>query len=337
MSKEQIIDADGHIVESTLLPSFRAALHEERVKQGRPPVNRATHTLGGTIGKYEVELESRLADMDTEGISFSVLFPTAGLNIGFVQDPERAIALCREYNDAMFKLCESVNGRLKAIALLAPQNVKGSVDELRRGVKDLGALGGLFPTTGHNKMFGSEEFFPVYECAEKLNRPLTVHANAVGGDTLGSDRFDTLIGMHTVGHPFDQMLQFTSMILGGVFDRFTRLRVGYMEAGCGWVPYLMDRLDEEIEVLGVQAPAVKCAPSKHIRSGRIFVSCESDDKNVPYFVSRVSEDAVMYASDYPHFDMETNTVATLTGRSDLTPNLKRKLLHDNAKSFYNLS
>ena len=75
MSKDQIIDADGHIVESTLLPSFRAALHEERVKQGRPPVNRATHTLGGTIGKYEVELESRLCDMDIEGISFSVLFP----------------------------------------------------------------------------------------------------------------------------------------------------------------------------------------------------------------------------------------------------------------------
>jgi predicted TIM-barrel fold metal-dependent hydrolase len=337
MSTDQIIDADGHIVESTLLPSFRAVLHEERVKQGRPPVNRATHTLGGTIGKYEVELEARLADMDSEGISVSILFPTAGLNIGFVRDPEHAISLCREYNDAMFKLCESVKGRLKAIALLAPQNVNGSVDELKRGVNELGALGGLFPTTGHNKMFGSEEFYPVYECAEELNRPLTIHANAVGGDTLGSDRFDTLIGMHTVGHPFDQMLQFTSMILGGIFDRFTRLRVGYMEAGCGWVPYLMDRLDEEIEVLGVQAPAVKCAPSIHIRSGRIFVSCESDDKNVPYFISRVSENAIMYASDYPHFDMETNTVATLNGRRDLTADIKRKLLHDNATIFYNLS
>jgi uncharacterized protein len=337
MSKHLIIDADGHIVESTLLPSFRAALHEERVKQGRPPVNRANHTLGGTIGKYEVELESRLADMDAEGISVSVLFPTAGLNIGFVQNPERAIALCREYNNAMFKLSESVNGRLKAIALLAPQNVKGSVNELQRAVKELGALGGLFPTTGHNKMFGAEEFFPMYECAEELNRPITVHANAVGGDTCGSDRFDTLIGMHTVGHPFDQMLQFTSMVLGGVFDRFSRLRVGYMEAGCGWVPYLMDRLDEEIEVLGVQAPAVKCAPSKHIRSGRIFVSCEADDKNVSYFVSRVGENTIMYASDYPHFDMETNTVATLNGRADLTPELKRRLLHNNAKAFYELA
>jgi hypothetical protein len=149
-------DADRHMLEDLC--------GEGRIEVGRVCAKRTC------IGKYEAELESRLADMDTEGISFSVLFPTAGLNIGFVQDPERAIALCREYNDAMFKLCESVSDRLKAIALLAPQNVKGSVDELRRGVKELGALGGLFPTTGHNKMFGAEELNRRAPAAEPFPR-----------------------------------------------------------------------------------------------------------------------------------------------------------------------
>lgn len=336
MNQDQVIDGDGHIVESTEVPNFQRALHEERIKQGRPPIRRAEHTLDGTIGKYEVNLDTRLIDMDAEGISISVLFPTSGLNIGYVANPATAISLCREYNDAMSGICKSVNGRLKAIALLAPQNVPDSVRELRRAVKELGALGGLLPTTGHKKVFGSEEFFPLYEAAEELNCPLTVHANAVGGDALGGDRFDKLIGMHTVGHPFEQMLQFTSMILDGVFDRFTRLRVGYMEAGCGWVPYLMDRLDEEIEVLGVQAPAVKSPPSESIRSGRLFFTCEADDKNVSYFVNRVNENALMYASDYPHFDMKMNTVSTLMGRNDLSSSLKHKLLTDNAKRFYSL-
>ena len=39
----------------------------------------------------------------------------------------------------------------------------------------------------------------------------------------------------------------TFLLWGGVFERFPRLRIAYLEGGAGWVPYLMDRLDEEVE------------------------------------------------------------------------------------------
>jgi predicted TIM-barrel fold metal-dependent hydrolase len=79
----------------------------------------------------------------------------------------------------------------------------------------------------------------VYEAAQELGALLAVHAAPTQG--IGVDGFDTLIEVRTLSHGFGQMIQMTSMIYGGVYDRFPQLKVAYAEAGCGWVPYLMER------------------------------------------------------------------------------------------------
>ena len=50
-----------------------------------------------------------------------------------------------------------------------------------------------------------------------------------------------------LSHPLSQMIQLTSFVMEGVFERFPRLRVAFLEAGAGWVPFLMDRLDRSYE------------------------------------------------------------------------------------------
>ena len=55
-------------------------------------------------------------------------------------------------------------------------------------------------------------------------------------------------------------------VIGGVFERFPRLRVAYLESGVGWVPYMMDRLDEEVEKRGAdEAPSLTMRPSEYIQ------------------------------------------------------------------------
>jgi predicted TIM-barrel fold metal-dependent hydrolase len=56
--------------------------------------------------------------------------------------------------------------------------------------------------------------------------------------------------VHTLSHSFAQMLQCTSMMFRGVFDRFPKLRVAFMEAGCSWAPYWFGRMNEEWEKRG---------------------------------------------------------------------------------------
>ena len=63
------------------------------------------------------------------------------------------------------------------------------------------------------------------------------------------------------------MIQMTNMIFQGVFELFPQLRVAYLEAGAGWVPFMMDRLDEDFERRGKKwAPRLKKPPSSYITS-----------------------------------------------------------------------
>ena len=97
------------------------------------------------------------------------------------------------------------------------------------------------------------------------------------------------------------MIQMTNMIFQGVFELFPQLRVAYLEAGAGWVPFMMDRLDEDFERRGKKwAPRLKKRPSDYITGGQVYVSLESEERTLPYVLELFGEDHIFFASDYPH-------------------------------------
>jgi len=74
-----------------------------------------------------------------------------------------------------------------------------------------------------NKGYGHTDFDPIYEAAERLDMPLTVHGAPSRG--MGFDFFNKFLHVHTLEHPFAILIQFTHMIFEGVFVRFPKLRV----------------------------------------------------------------------------------------------------------------
>ena len=127
------------------------------------------------------------------------MFPTSGLGVGRVRDPKFQVALCRAYNDFISDYCKA-SPRLKAVANLPVNDPAECVRELNRAVTKLGLCGGMMVAQAHRKNLGSAEYYPLYEEAQKLNTPLTIHA--FGGDEPGSEIFDQFISLHTCGHPF---------------------------------------------------------------------------------------------------------------------------------------
>ena len=94
------------------------------------------------------------------------------------------------------------------------------------------------------------------------------------------------------------------MVLGGVFEQFKKLRYGFLEAGCGWVPFWMEHMDEEWEKRRDEAPLCKEEPSTYIKSGRCYFGAEPEEKTLPFAAEMVSPDVLLYASDYPHWDSD---------------------------------
>ena len=331
-----VIDADAHARDEDEI--IRPYLAEPFRNRRLPYIPRETYdrSLGGTLGHSGSGHDERLAAMDRQDIDTAVLYPTAGLGIGRIREPAFAAALCRAYNDFIADYCKA-SPRLKAVANLPIYNPGEAAKELTRAVTKLGHVGGMLAAQAHGKNLGSPEFHPLYEEAQRLNSPLAIHA--FGGDEAGSEIFDQFICLHTTGHPFPILRQLTGMIFGGIPELFPRLRLACLEVGCGWLPYWMERMDEEWEKRGnAEAPLCKRRPSEYLKSGRIYYGCEPEEKMVGYVVGEIGSETLMYASDYPHWDMSwPESAVLLWRREDLTLKAKKDILENNARRFYNLT
>lgn len=101
--------------------------------------------------------------------------------------------------------------------------------------------------------------------------------------------------------------------------------------------YLAERLHEHYELFPDQLPAGTRDPAEHLASDRCFYTFEPEEAMVPIVAGIIGEGRLMYASDYAHFDcMCPDSVQTVAGREDLSPDLKRKLLGANAATLFNL-
>jgi uncharacterized protein len=337
MADYKVIDADGHVRESAT--GMREFLEPRWQRRNLFPNDAWDRDLRGKLGAKPEGPEDQLAAMDKDGIDTMVLYPTAGLHVGSLHEPDFATALSRAYNDWLHYFCQTKPARLKFVALLAPQEPKAAAEELERAVTERGAVAGVLPTyLPQSPDFGHTSYDPIYAAAERLDVGLGFHTGT-SADSLGGLRFRKFLSAHTIDHPAEQMMALIATIIGGVFERFPTLSIAYLESGIGWVPYMMDRLDEEVEKRGAdEAPYLSKLPSEYVTSGRIFFGVECGEKTIPDGVRWGLENTLLYSSDYPHWDGDwPHTVRVVRDRPDLTPSTKQKMMHDNVARFYKLA
>jgi predicted TIM-barrel fold metal-dependent hydrolase len=127
------------------------------------------------------------------------------------------------------------------------------------------------------------------------------------------------------------------VIYSCLLEVFPDLRVAFLEAGCGWVPFWMEHMDEEWEKRKFDAPSLTAKPSESMKCSRVYVSCEPEEQTIPYVAQWIGENNILYASDYPHWDCNfLESVSTLINRSDVSDVLKRKIFFDNPQRYYAL-
>jgi predicted TIM-barrel fold metal-dependent hydrolase len=357
------VDADGHLEENHIDWKERLAQeYRSRAPQRRPSGNAQLRTfiegkawprpsgMGiGVGGPYSrphprrpgmTDAKLRLVDMDSEGIDVAVLFG-AGLagTLPALDDAGLAVALATARNTWLAEYCSADSKRIKGTAALAQQDIDASVRELRRSVNELGFVGASLLPNVRGRHLGDSYYFPLYQEAERLHVPICVHMflGRYGSDAVGTERVDKFFYSHLFGHPFEQMIALSVIVGEGVLDRFPKLRFVFLESGCGWLPYWLDRFDEHQEVLGVQLPELKAKPSELLARGQLYFSCEPDEKELAHVVEVIGDDWIVFASDYSHFDSRfPGASAPIVEHKKLSDVSKRKILNDNARRLYPL-
>jgi uncharacterized protein len=353
MTLDRILDGDGHVIErdAEIFDYLESPYAGNTTLLGYPffpaldGYNRgAVMARLGIHQSYEITPQLWLDTLDKVGLESTVLYPTAGLAFTMIQDPEWATALARAYNNWFADRYYGLSKRLRGVALIPLQCVPEAVKELRRAVTELGMVGVVLPANdadlGIRKGLGHPDFWPVYEEAERLGVPLATHG--APSMNLGINSFNRFAMTIALEHPIAQMVQVTSFIMEGVLDRFPHLRVGFLEAGTGWVPYMMDRLDRSYEVFNRGgrrefSEHLKRKPSEHFASGRMYFSCEGGEPSLRELVARIGHKTLLFASDFPHeanVEHAMHELEELMERDDLSADAKSGIFCDNIEAFY---
>ncbi len=333
MADYPVLDSDSHIRETA--GDYRSRIPEKfrRIRQGLFPSDTWDRFLG-RMGKQTIGTDGYVEDMDVEGIQLTVTYPTMGLNLSLVPQSDLQQALARAWNDYIGEI-QQQHPRMKGVATVSLRDIPGAVEELNRAVNKWHHPGVMIHTHGHRKNLGAEEFWPIYAEAERLGIPVCFHGNSWGAE--GQDRWEEFLQAHTVSFSFEIMQAFLGIVTCGVLERHPRLKVGFFEAGCGWLPYWLDRIDEHYERRSEEAPLLKGKPSEYVKDGRVYVSFDPDDAMLPYCMERYGDDMWLFAADYPHWDtIWPNATREVRERTDISEEQKRKVFFDNANRFYAL-
>jgi predicted TIM-barrel fold metal-dependent hydrolase len=178
----------------------------------------------------------------------------------------------------------------------------------------------------------------MWATAEEIGMTIGVHeGSSVIVPTLGSDRpFNPFI-LHAVSHAFEEMLACAQLIAFGVLDRHPDLRVVFLESSGGWVPFWMERLNEQAESFGAFCPEMNLAPSEYF-ARQCWISYEIDERTLPALTPFIGSERIVWGSDYPHHDATfPGAVAAL--RRTLAPldeASRARILGENAAELYRL-
>jgi predicted TIM-barrel fold metal-dependent hydrolase len=354
MGRFRVIDADGHVQEPlSIYPQYIDPKWRDLVPTGRPyKMLNVGRPLGMPDVTDEVPRPSdnpralpggghdphvRIKDMDREKVDVAVCFPSLATSLCCLDNVELEAAMLTAYNRWMADHCAPYPARLKGVLMCSMRDMDLALKEIHRVATEPWVVG--ICVSGHmdDKNLDNPVFYPLWQAADELDLPILVHAGTarppypLGTHELGGNFFL----LHSMQHPMEQQRAVGALVGGGVLDRFPRVRFGFLESGCGWVPWFMERLDERFDKLRAHVPLEKKRPREHMMGPQCFFACDPDESSVEHFLKVMGEERLIYASDYPHWDAKfPDTVDMIAERTTLTHEQKARVLGGNAARLF---
>lgn len=311
----------GHLDPADL---FGGQLHYE---DGCPP------------GSYDPR--ARLAMYDEQGITAGVVFPTIGILPFVNDDQDLASAYCRAYNRWQAEFASAAPDRILAMAHVNLLDLDEACRELRWCL-DHGFRGVFLPpepVAGIRP--GDPHFDPFWSVVAEAGVPACLHVVVrFGGAGVPFEAWQRsgagLLFGFSLGATGQVMPAVASMVLDGLFDRHPTLKVLCVEAGCGWAPYLMDRLDDKASHFPALAGLLQRRPSDYLRRNIWWVA-EPRERTIDMVCDLVGEDRVLWGSDFPHIDSHPDAIEHIQASvAALTPRRRDAVLGLNAAAVFGL-
>jgi hypothetical protein len=275
--------------------------------------------------------------MDAMGTDIACMFPTPMLNLSLSPREDIETALAWAYNRWLCERILSQDKRLRSMLYL-PFHNGGECLKMVEAFGDKPGVIGFMVTSTHYKAVHDNAYVKAYSAIQERGLPLAFHSASGTGSEEGLRLLNRFMGVHALGFTWHNMLHMTNWITNGMPERFPRLKVLWIESGLAWVPFLMQRLDNEWMMRNGDAPLLRRPPSDYMRE--MFYSTQpmemvnNREALELTFKMMNAETQLCYASDYPHWDMDLPSV--IYDLPFLSEEAKRNILGGNAARLFKL-
>lgn len=346
-------------------------MHQPGIEGDVKPIDsKSVWEVKGPSAPSAIDFSRRVEVLDTMGVERQLVFPTtaiAAMMVGGMDDlgydqrwggdmsmfggmsrPEFTKSYLRAYNEWVKSAPVQGDGRIRLVGIVPTspdlnEMIATAKDLVNAGVRAV-YLQADEPPGGVSPAHSSLD--ALWRIFEEADVAVTLHIGTEFAfldprwglaetllDLFQSPEIpNTTIQMFSTVHmAIDNYL--SAMVLGGVFERFPRLRVGLMEVGASWIAPAARRMEMWIGVFpGAAAAKFSLKPSEYIkRNVRIspfnFEPIDQYIRDDPFF-----EDIYCYSTDYPHVEGTKDSLNTMLKRVEpLGEEITTKFFRTNAE------
>ncbi len=270
--------------------------------------------------------DTRLADMDADGIDVQVVLPTP-VFFGYDRTPADAARVAGIFNDLALEVVAQAPDRLLPFCQVPLQDTDAAIAELDRCIANGHRGVEIGNHVGDRDLDDARILDFLRHCAE---REVAVFAHP--WDVAATARTDPWMLEWLVGMPAETHLSLLHLALSGAFDRLPEnLRMGFAHGG-GSFAYWCGRADnawyQRRDLVGADSEK---PPSQY--AGRVFVdSVVFTPAALTMLVAVHGADRVVLGSDYP-YPLGERPAGAVIRSTDLTDHERGLLLGGNARDF----
>jgi len=251
--------------------------------------------------------KERLADMDVNWVEASACYPTfprfCGQTFAEGADKELGLACVIAYNDwTVEEWCGDSGGRLIPICLIPLWNVDAAAREVRRnaarGVR--AAAFSEIPVHLGLPSIHSGYWDPFFEACAETHTAVCMHIGSSSRMPATSPDAPPSVTA-TLGFG-NAMISLVDFLWSGVLVRFPTLKLAYAESQIGWIPYVLERIDDvwHDNQGWAQTKQIPEPPSTYFH--RNIYGCFFKDQTGIDMRDRIGIDRITFETDYPHSD-----------------------------------
>jgi len=330
-----IIDVDSHHFESESFAEIVKYIEDPVIRQlleastiagyrgvGALPASLGYQDYGGRIMREPLRRLERTEPkphrditltrrwMDSMGVDMAILFPTPMLHLGLHPQVEVEVALSHAYNRWLVEHVLAEEPRIRTMLYLPFNDPAATYRAVKEFTGKPGVVG-FMVTSNRYRPVHHNDYMKTYALLEESNLPIAFHGAYNWNDQsmLMVNRF---ISAHALGFVWHNLVHLTNWVINGLGERFPKLKVLWIESGLAWLPFIMQRLDNEYMMRTADAPALKKLPSDYIRD--MYFTNQPMEKTGDMALLETTfrlikaETQLLYSSDYPHWDFDLPSV-----------------------------